>query len=557
MRLAVGVLILLLAQPGWQGEGKLPLGREACEAVVDSAGRTYYEAKFAFYPALATSKGMREYDDQLSAFSMGQIHRFLVRTKRMQGQIARVWDDSLSLERWIDYKALVADMTTQVFLIEELETWRSWPTLYADGCVQGVYTLLMRPDRPEMESSLASRLSKIPEVVKHARRNLTRPSVLHCEVASATVKDFMPFLADLPAHLQGLHIDETVLQGAITSLEGFALFLDSLAVDADPDFALGYDNFTRLLEMRHMVHESPEDLLAYAEHVLTRAKQKRLRSGSARSGAAVDSGSVNLFTLDDVITYYRAEVESAEAFIRRRDLMGLPDDTGIRIADTPTVLRGLVRGYVYEPPGPFDSEQAGLFYVAPPSDMAGGTKVHFQQDIGEGRLAGPVFHEVYPGHHVHIAMANKHPSFVRRLQDNSFTLQGWALYCEEMMAMEGYGGSDRMNRVLDAIIFRAASMMVDIRLQLGEYSLEDAAAFMIKETGVPDDVARRQVSRYALEPAQTMGYIMGKREIMRLRDDVRGVAGESFTLRMFHDSVLSCGSVPPYLLRACVMWAFK
>jgi uncharacterized protein (DUF885 family) len=100
-------------------------------------------------------------------------------------------------------------------------------------------------------------------------------------------------------------------------------------------------------------------------------------------------------------------------------------------------------------------------------------------------------------------------------------------------------------------------MMVDIRLQLGEYSLEDAAAFMIKETGVPDDVARRQVSRYALEPAQTMGYIMGKREIMRLRDDVRGVAGESFTLRMFHDSVLSCGSVPPYLLRACVMWAFK
>jgi uncharacterized protein (DUF885 family) len=92
-----------------------------------------------------------------------------------------------------------------------------------------------------------------------------------------------------------------------------------------------------------------------------------------------------------------------------------------------------------------------------------------------------------------------------------------------------------------------------VKLQLGEFSLDEATDFMVRETGVSRDFARREVRRYAVVPTQAMSYLIGKREILSLRDEVKGIMGDSFTLKRFHDSVLSCGSVPPYLLRTCVV----
>jgi uncharacterized protein (DUF885 family) len=94
---------------------------------------------------------------------------------------------------------------------------------------------------------------------------------------------------------------------------------------------------------------------------------------------------------------------------------------------------------------------------------------------------------------------------------------------------------------------------VDVRMQTGEYSLEEAIEFMINETGWSRSYIEKEVMRYAVEPAQAMSYIIGKREIMNIRDDLRGEMGDAFTLKAFHDNLLSCGSIQLYLLRTCVL----
>jgi uncharacterized protein (DUF885 family) len=133
-----------------------------------------------------------------------------------------------------------------------------------------------------------------------------------------------------------------------------------------------------------------------------------------------------------------------------------------------------------------------------------------------------------------------------------FTIEGWAFYSEELMAGCGYCGRESMVRALDGIIYRSARVIVDARLQMGDFSLDDAADFMVNQTGAGRDFVEKEVRRYAVEPAQAMSYLIGKREIESLRDDTRRIMGDSFTLRDFHDSVLSCGSLPLYLLRICV-----
>ncbi len=555
MRIVLAVLILLLGQGqriDWKSDEKLPQKRAISEAQVDTLGLRYYRARFFFDPAWATAKGFHGHDDKLPTYFKRRIHGFLMKTKRSHAGLDRIVEDSLGIDKWIDYKALLADMDTQIFLLEELEIWKSWPTLYADGCIHGIYALLMSPERASLNENLASRLRQIPEVVSRARENLTSPSKLHCEVASRSLRDFVPFVEGL-GRAEGISLDATLVAESASALQGFADYLDSLAVGADPDFALGYDNFVRLLDLKYMIKDDPEDLVAYAERVLERARKRREELPRAPDEVPFDTTAALALTPEGVLDYYRVEAESAMAFIERRELMTLPAGSRLEIASTPAFLRSLIPGYAYHPPGPLDEDQVGRLYVPLPGMLGADAKLAYHWDFVHGRLKGAVIHETFPGHHLQLTAANRSESFIRKMQGDNFTIEGWALYCEDLMAEAGYGGPAQMRRALDGIIFRAARVIVDVRLQLGVYSLEEAIDFMINETGASPGYIEREVRRYAVEPGQPMSYIIGKREIERLRDDVKGDMGDVFTLKEFHDNLLSCGSIQLYLLRACVM----
>jgi hypothetical protein len=537
----------------WKGEEKFAQPPGISEALVDSLGREYYRVKFKLDPSWATSRGFHKYDDKLPTYFQRRVSRFLMQTARLHKRLDKVVEDSLSIDKWIDYKAILADMDTQVFLLDELKVHKSWPTLYADGIIGGIYSLLVSPEKTNLEAHLAGRLSGIPEVIGRARENLTAPSRLHCEVASRSLRDFLPFVSDLAGATEEFSLDPALIDSAAASLEGFADYLDSLAVDADPDFALGYDNFVRLLDLKHMIREDPEGLVAYAHHVLSKTRE-RLKALPEEAGrASFDTTAALELEPADLLDYYRVEAESVLAFIERRDLMTLAGGSRLEIAATPAFLRNLVPGYAYLPPGPLDDNQVGRFFVPLPAVLDLDAKIRHQWDFDRGRFTGPVIHETYPGHHLQLTTANRNMSFVRRLQADTFAIEGWAFYCEELMALEGYGGDRQMRRVLEGIIFRAARLIVDVKMQTGEYSLEEAVQFMINETGAPRGYIEKEVRRYAVEPAQPMSYIIGKRQIMKIRDDVRGEMGDAFTLKAFHDNLLSCGSVQLYLLRACVI----
>jgi uncharacterized protein (DUF885 family) len=111
----------------------------------------------------------------------------------------------------------------------------------------------------------------------------------------------------------------------------------------------------------------------------------------------------------------------------------------------------------------------------------------------------------------------------------------------------------------EATIFRAARIVVDTSLHIGEMGYDEAVEFMMASTNLTEPTARAEVTRYCAWPTQASSYLTGCLEIVRIRDRFLAARGASLTdtdaLRDFHDALCSSGVLPIALAERAVMAA--
>jgi uncharacterized protein (DUF885 family) len=172
-------------------------------------------------------------------------------------------------------------------------------------------------------------------------------------------------------------------------------------------------------------------------------------------------------------------------------------------------------------------------------------------------------HETYPGHHWHLVTRKTNPSTVRRAYSTPYFNEGWALYAERAMRERGFFTEPmHVLQHLNATLFRAARIVVDTSLHLGEMSFEEGVEFMRDRAALPEAVASVEVGRYCWWPTQASAYLTGCLEILAIRERylaARGFAGVSPSdlpvevLRSFHDTIAGSGSLPLGLAERAVM----
>ncbi|NOT06985.1 MAG: DUF885 domain-containing protein [Gemmatimonadales bacterium] len=162
-------------------------------------------------------------------------------------------------------------------------------------------------------------------------------------------------------------------------------------------------------------------------------------------------------------------------------------------------------------------------------------------------------HEAIPGHHLQIAIAKERTDLHRlsRYSFNSGFGEGWALYAERLGDEMGLYSSDlgRMG-MLSSEAFRAARMVIDAGVHTKGWTRPQALDYLLSHTVLSRDIAEGEIDRYISWPGQAPSYMIGRSEIMRLREQARASLGERFDIRAFHDRVLEDGTVPLALLRA-------
>lgn len=218
---------------------------------------------------------------------------------------------------------------------------------------------------------------------------------------------------------------------------------------------------------------------------------------------------------------------------------------------------------VIEQINPIEAGNAALAYYRPPAGDGSRPGAHCvltanPQERFTYEYEALAFHESTPGHHLQIASAQRLPGLpaYRRFLDAEVCgyVEGWGLYSERLADEMGLYTSDVQRLgMLSFDALRACRLVVDTGLHLLGWTRQQAMDYMWENTATTKTNVANEIDRYISWPGQALAYMIGRREIVRLRRTAERRLGPKFDIRGFHGAVLGNGAVPLGVLEQNVL----
>src|SRR5215207_2282138 len=530
-------------------------------SAVDDLCRSYLDLKYHFDPAAASSAGMVSEDVRLGRFDAETTREHLSALRSVAGAIEELDPDDLQSE--IDRTALLAEIRSTIDRLEQEQPNVRNPGFWLSHLFQGLYSLLTRskPEPAARASAVVARLEATPAFVDAARATIDEPPSVFVDTAlgmlggggeliSQVVGVFSGVAPDLADELRGAG------EAALKALVGFGAALrDQIEPSSDIHaFAIGEEQFSRRLHQEHALAAGPAELWRYGLHLEEEVTGQIIALAAELDERPwrdlVEELREDTPAPDRLLDAYRTEVERACDFVTERALVSLPQG-GVDVVPTPAYLATLVPFAAYEPPPIYLGEQTGRFYVTEP-DPALPPEVFAQQRRRHCCHAIPVMvaHEVYPGHHLQLLTMEALESEVRRHIWSPVMVEGWALYCEQLMQEAGYYPT-REARLFQLVnlLWRAVRVVLDIGLHTRGMTPAEATDYMVEHLPIDRPNAEAEVRRYCAWPTYQLSYAVGRRELLSLRQSYQQRAGSDGVLRRFHDNLMEYGGLPVSLAR--------
>ena len=232
----------------------------------------------------------------------------------------------------------------------------------------------------------------------------------------------------------------------------------------------------------------------------------------------------------------------ARPHLIEHDLVTIPDDERIEVVATPEYLRNVIPFAAYFSPAPFDRDAKGIYIVTPSVD--GDPNAMREHNLAS--ISNTSIHEAYPGHHLQLDVARRHPSLTRLMADAPEFVEGWGMYSELLMREQGFDDDPRFRVMIHTdAIWRACRIILDVRLHRGEIGLDEATDFMVEHTSFerPNARGRGRAGTRTGRPIRCRT-CSGRTLLLQLRADEGARLGDAFSLKGFHDALLRNGSLP-------------
>ena len=528
---------------------------------VDDLCRSYLDLKYHFDPAAASSAGLISHDARLGRFDPESVRAHVAALRSVAGALEELEVDDIQSE--IDRTALLGELRSTTNRFEHEQPHVRNPGFWLGHVFQGLYAVLARRDGAAGGRAPAAleRIRAVPGFLDAARGTLREPPSVFVDTALGMLGGGGELVVQLAATLgteaPDLEADLRTAAGeALQALKRFGTALrDEIEPSADPHaFAIGEEQFSRRLHHEHALEAGAPELWRYGLH-LQEETEAALAELAAEMGGrdwrtVVEELRSDAPEPDELLPAYREELARAREFVQRENLVGVPDSP-VEVVATPRFLVSLVPFAAYEPPPIFLNEQTGRFYVTrpdpslPPPTLA-------QMRRGHCRHAIPamVAHEAYPGHHLQLVRAQELPSQVRRHLWTPVMVEGWALYCEQLMEESGYYDSVE-SRLFQRVnlLWRAVRVVLDVGLHTRGMTAAEAVDYMVRALPIERSNAEAEVRRYCAWPTYQLCYAVGRRELLRLREAYQAREGSGFAIRRFHDELLQYGGLPVSLAR--------
>ena len=532
----------------------------------DIAGRVL-NATWKFYPDRASKQGLHEYDGGMTDISPTSIAG---RVRELETFIVHLHglDEGLFSEnRKFDWRILMSALREEKFRLTELETYRRWPMDALDHIDVSKYILRDYAPRGERVEALTAALSKVPGYLEALQTELD-PGV-GAPVIEASIEAYEGMRSfydtDLSMHVRGLvegmgftRFDEARAAASL-ALESFVAHLRTLLETSPPDFAIGATNFRWMLEHGEMVDLSIDRLERIGEQDLHRnlIHLRKLAADISPDGDVVSllqETKKNHPAASMLTAETRDALDDIRQFVMENDLVSIPSNVPCIVKETPAFMRWAFAAM--DLPGTFETTADEAYYYVTPVDASWteAQKDEWLTSFNYPLLKNVSVHEAYPGHYVH-HLHSKNASSKLSLVFGAYSFwEGWAHYTQEMMIEHGFGGNDQRVQAMQLMeaLLRNCRFLCAVRMHTQGMTLEEAKRFFMEQAYLEPLPAEREAVRGTFDPMY-LNYTLGKLQIMKLRDDYRALAGDGFSLKGFHDKLLSFGAPPIPLVREAML----
>ncbi|MBV9402876.1 MAG: DUF885 domain-containing protein [Candidatus Eremiobacteraeota bacterium] len=517
---------------------------------------TTYE--FSLDPVGSTDAGLHTADNKLGDFSPSARQDYLQRLHEFRDELTRLVPPAdASVHDQVNYLLMRANIEGAWWTETVLKPNERNPSVYEGECSNGIFSLLKKPFAPvEVRVRDAiGRLRACRGVLEQGKANLTDAVREFGKVASEDIASgdalytssldalAAPASARTKADLKSAQAD------ALAALHDYKRWVDAhLAQWHEGGFAVGKDQYDWYLRRVLLLPYTSEQVRTIGELALARDRaleQWEVNHARHEKGAIHQPSFRNKAAF---LKFYEDQTARVRAFIAAHQLVDVPRYLGaFRIVELPKALAPTNPGGFMNPPGVFDKDPAGFYFVP---DYDPKNTSFFAAQARQAVL--PVLaHEGIPGHFMQFSIAYHNPDYIRHVQGDGVFAEGWAFYGEEMLMRAGLYDHDPAGRaaVIHLMRHRATRIGVDVGLATGAMTLPQAIEYFSRNAGIDHDTAYGEGTRFAMGPGQAIDYLVGKTQIETLLGLVKDREGKNFSLRAFHDKLLSYGTVPYSTIR--------
>jgi uncharacterized protein (DUF885 family) len=533
------------------------------DAAIAKVGQDFLDLVVEISPEDATTLGLHKNDAELEDRSTAGHDKATDREEALLKSIEeRFQSPHASAGAKTDLALLVGALRCDIRRRRVERPLQRKPDIYVSP-LNAIYQMTARNYAPAREraKNVVARLEKIPKVVEEGKRNLLNPPRVWTEVGidvASSAKSFLeqqrPFLVEsLPEDTARI---DAALKAATLAYDDYKKFLQREVLPrSNGRFSAGRELFEYLLKNDYFLDEGADELLAIGKKVFAETNAQMTEVAKRIDPKAKGWSEVTAKLkakhpgAEELLGAYRKEVARARAFLVEKDAVAFPPGDDLDVVDTPPFMRSTITA-AYDQPPPFDPNMTKGFFFVTPVDKAL-SKAKQEEMLREndwGDIVDTSVHEAYPGHHLQLSFARRSPSQIRRALDRAIFSEGWALYSEELMSELGYYDDAQRLIQLEWSLVRAARIILDVGLHVGDMTFEQAVKMLTDEVHLERQLALSEVKRYTESPTQPSAYMIGRQMIFKLRDRVKERDGAKFSLKAFHADLLSRGTVPPSLL---------
>jgi len=518
------------------------------------------------HPTSATFDGVHAFDDLIDDLSRPAIDARGRELGNFARRLAAIDPDRLSPTERIEYPLAEGSIKSRLHEIEDIRPWERDPHHYAELLSTNLASQALFSYAPVEERSrrVMSKLRQVRRFLQSARDNVKEPAPIVVKIALETLRGALRFVEeDLPrafVDLDDLHLLGDLADASTEASAALHAYCDYLERDLGPrsrgSFRLGRERFEAKLRLEEGLTLSADKLLAIAMREL-KATQEAFRREASRLDSGDPGGVWQRLkeqhpAAGEIVAVAQQQVNELREFLDRQALVSLPDPGAVIVAETPRFYRWTFASMWT--PGPFEPRAIQSYYYVTDVDQAwppARQKEHLR-DFNFGALWSISMHEVYPGHFLHYQHLRRIESKLRKsiLFASASFVEGWAHYAEQMVIDAGFRRGDpsvRLGQLAESLI-RLCRVVVGIRLHAEDLSVEQGMRFFRDEAFLEEGSARREAERGAFDPSYVV-YSLGKLMLLKLREDCRAAQGGGFSLRAFHDTLLSNGHMPFWLHR--------